>query len=526
MSYTKYGLQSSVIGFDDPFTKIKNLKRTGEGMFFPSQDFKPSKKNLISFIKALGLDFYLHMAMPNDKEIKNFIDIMDNNGIKFFLGNEFGSINGPYTLNTNRYDFSYENVEYAKKSKNFLGLQYDESEHLQLHPKQYLKDIKLFQWANPDGKDNESIFSEIVNNVSKIKNKYNTRMICENVFPTLYHTFAKGGFDLCPKLLKEEYQSIQLATAMGACKQYNRDLFLCIDLWGFDVGNWFTRLWGFPAHSPNEFKNILKLAHYICPHSLFVENIDSLAISTKKGFVLTEFGEIYKEFLNGLAKQDLNYTHKDIICDIAVIHADNGVFSRNGTFDGKGAFGKNTKLKDNECDIFDIFYSLSSKTISPNGTSFWNTEFDKFETGKYPRNEQTIKQLPLLQGVDKEKETSFHTLFYPLNNVLLFDHTASFDDFGTSKLIIAGGDRLSDTTKKDILKAADNGIKVLARKDLINVKHKDIIYCNSFKDDLAQNIIYNYKGKKDEWNIRFKNTELKITNPLKDGNTLEIELDL
>lgn len=85
----------------------------------------------------------------------------------------------------------------------------------------------------------------------------------------MYHACARGGMNPCPKILKDEFQSVQISTAIGAAKQYARKMGICVDLWGQDVGEWFTRVWGFPGHSPGEFKSALELSYLMGPDFIF-----------------------------------------------------------------------------------------------------------------------------------------------------------------------------------------------------------------------------------------------------------------
>src|SRR5690606_11335438 len=45
-------------------------------------------------------------------------------------------------------------------------------------------------------------------------------LISEHVFPVMFHAKARAGMDVCPKIMKESFQSLQLATSLGAAQQY------------------------------------------------------------------------------------------------------------------------------------------------------------------------------------------------------------------------------------------------------------------------------------------------------------------
>lgn len=119
-------------------------------------------------------------------------------------------------------------MEKAKETGKFLGLFYDETEHLQLHPEMYTQNHRQHsdsshpshQWASTEGKNPQDIENNIVEAVRERIQNYggDVSLYTEQVFPVMYHIFARGGFNLCPKVMKEEFQSLQLATALGAAK--------------------------------------------------------------------------------------------------------------------------------------------------------------------------------------------------------------------------------------------------------------------------------------------------------------------
>ena len=58
----KFGLQNSVMGWDDPWypDASRTLMRTGEGQFFVSQDPAPTKQAFIRLLQeTFGVDFLM-----------------------------------------------------------------------------------------------------------------------------------------------------------------------------------------------------------------------------------------------------------------------------------------------------------------------------------------------------------------------------------------------------------------------------------------------------------------------------------
>lgn len=95
----KFGLQNSVMGWDDPWypDASRTLMRTGEGQFFASQDPAPTKQAFIRLLQeTFGVDFLMQHAMPQDERTEDFVRDMEKCGLQYMLGNEFGNINGPH----------------------------------------------------------------------------------------------------------------------------------------------------------------------------------------------------------------------------------------------------------------------------------------------------------------------------------------------------------------------------------------------------------------------------------------------
>lgn len=185
---TLIGIQGSVMGWDDPWhDRLCSIyMRTGERKHFPSQDTKPEVDEFLKLILDLGVDFYLHQVMPEETEINRFIESISNYDIQYFIGNEYGNINKLNDGISNRYDIPEACVGKAKTSNRFLGLFYDETEHLQLHPDIYNdnqpedhKYVKSgYQWTSPERKSLEQIERDLVKAVKKRIAGYGPQVSC------------------------------------------------------------------------------------------------------------------------------------------------------------------------------------------------------------------------------------------------------------------------------------------------------------------------------------------------------------
>src|SRR5690606_41002729 len=67
----------------------------------------------------------------------------------------------------------------------------------------------------------------------------------EHVWPVLFHNFARSGMIPAYKQMKENWSNVWASCAMGACLQYDQELWACIDFWNFNsfAGHSAETLW-------------------------------------------------------------------------------------------------------------------------------------------------------------------------------------------------------------------------------------------------------------------------------------------
>jgi hypothetical protein len=543
------GIQGSVMAFADPWhgeLLSNTYKRTGEGQMFPVQDGAPDSSEFIEMIKAAGADFYVHHPVPEELEERKFVQSIKKENIGFILGNEVGTINTVWKEGTNRYDISSAAVEEAKDSVKFMGLIYDETEHNQLHPDIYFPENPgkpRYQWTDPAGKTLDEIETHIIEAVGKVKKHYGAEvdLYSEQVFPVMYHIFANGGMNLCPKVLKEEFQSLQLSTALGASVQYKRKMGICVDLWGPDVGSWFTRLWGFPGHSAQEFEQALRLAYYYSPEFLFVENIDPLVRYKEGKFQSTEFGEVFERFTKVFVpSHPLPYSYAQAVGETVLIRSDDSHIAESGSFFGLGPFGsKQLRGNDKMDSVFDAFNLLSRGKLPDNGLTFFLPEYT-FPKGLFPATSESITELPRVHGErsspgDNEKTCSWqyiHKLWHPLHNVLVCDHHAGFKDVREAKLIVLAGSRMTDECLKAVLQRTSEGALCISVPWLLPRSHRStrkigrghLLVTENLTDAGIADAADQLLGNPEIWSQRFGNYELHVANPEKDEVSLEFEV--
>ena len=536
------GLQNSVCAFVDPMHSphlSHTLRRTGEGVDMPVQDGAPSKEQFFALLDYYGVDFLMQHVMPGEEEHIAFIkEMLRHQELGFMMANEFSNINLDFVPGTNRGDFSETVAQFARTHPKFLGFLFDETEHLQLHPNVYRRDPNAttrWQWADPTGKTLDEIEDSVTFAVAQDRRRLGSPIYSEHVFPVMYHAFARGGMNPMPKVLKEEYQSVQLASALGAAIQYQTDFGVCVDMWGPDAGPWFSRKWGFPGHSPKEIESGLRLAWHYAPSKMFLENIDPLARFTEKeGFTQTLFGDIFHQFVHDyVPNHPLPYRFDQAFADIAFVRADDALFRKEGTFNGDGMYGsEELSVDSHHISVFKAWSMLSHKTVPEDQIYYCGARYQS-SRAHVPVNDETIGTLPLENGIPVYPGDAVHGLFYPMNGVLAFDERVTYRDLAPTSLLVAAGSRMTAATANAMLRRVSEGATMVAapwlmpndcRKSKTTGSGK-LIISETFAEEDMLDQIKGYLGTKDKWTQRFGDKRLAITNPNGDNISLEFAVE-
>jgi hypothetical protein len=514
--------------------------RTGTGSIVPAQDPTPQPHEFIDAIQELGADFYVHHVLPDlSGHTELFRDAVAR-GLDVCLGNEYGNINGPHEEGTSRFDVPDAAVLEAAASGRLIGLLYDEPEHLQINASQYRKDGFYPHWGATDGltlaQSERTMIDTVTARSAHVRqllernglNADGAPLVSEHVFPVLFHAHARGGMDLCPKIMKESFQPLQLSTALGAAKQYGRRLWICADLWGPDAGSWFTRTSGFPGHSPEEYASALRMGYWMGPSHLFAENVDVLLQYGQGRFRKTEFGEVWEEFTRQYVPSNpLPWGHLDAEADIAFIHADDSNYGQNERLYG------NRELTAGEegLSVFHVWHLLSHGRIPAHGSCLHIPGYT------FPRHKLKAdyppEAFPLPSGVSLPEEERVHPLFQPMNNVLVYDEKVQADRLGQPKLIVVAGTRLSDDTLLAVRNCAENGATVVIASWLVPEAWKSsgrtgsgfwLVTEHFLADGGVKETLQPFIGSGDCWRQRFGNDEVRMYPGDSAGFTLDFEI--
>jgi len=253
-------------------------------------------------LRAHGLEYMFNV------ELSNFVSLLEvTPGV-----NEFDHPDG-----THRWDLRMEWLRPllppAKPGPPALiAVTYDEIEHMILSNNKFASrtaDYDKPYWVNTHGMPLTEAYERLVECALRTRvDHYQGQVLpqTEQVWPDLFHIFARAGWIIGPKLLKEHLSSVVMSIALGAALQYEQDCggFWCSpDLWNYGK---------YPGHSPEALRSALLTAYWLGAETIYVENVDYdgpferhpladpegslLAWKEPQEYVLTNYGRIFRDF--------------------------------------------------------------------------------------------------------------------------------------------------------------------------------------------------------------------------------------
>lgn len=295
------------------------------------------------------------------------------------------------------------------KCPNVVGVCYDEMEHMQLNNNRFMKsgatgDMPAF--ADTTALSLTDAYPLMLKQLKKIKfgyDKYNQRCMVENVWPVMQHIYARAGWTISPKIMKEGWTPVPLAMALGAAVEYERngcDVWLNPDLWF--CGH-------YPGHSTEELRSSLLLSHWTGATGICVENLDYVNIrnpehdpeaaknfdyskalqgkhhrdahgqwgslvffDSAEKYTLTPYGEVLKWYANDYNNQNpVPYTWRDARCKVAIVRFPDSCWGQKGSFFRDHLLGSKIEHSTAATEAwFSIWNQITLGTIPVNGISF------------------------------------------------------------------------------------------------------------------------------------------------------------
>ena len=330
---------------------------------------------------------------------------------------------------THRWDITGNLLESALKNPEFRGVVYDEAEHGQLRRGLNTNDhghatgrIHPY-FAITDGMTLEQAYNAVYESASSVAMGYRRKGVSpmtEDVFPVMLFTFARAGFDIAIKFMKESIDPVYAAIAMGAARQYGTEFCATPDMWGF---NWSLSD-HFPGHPLEELRASLLYAYWIGASKIFVENINGLIErKSENGLVRyepNEYGKVYQWFVKEyVTAHPRPYDFRDIRPEVAIIRFNDSDWGQ-----------KESRFTDN-------LYGAANLQTTPE-TEAW------FQIWSLLTHGQT-QEGAISFNSKRYKEVS-HDFFYPLKDVIVYDQLAGEKQLEGLKLVFLTGVLISPET--------------------------------------------------------------------------------
>ncbi|MCP4643998.1 MAG: hypothetical protein GY851_26380 [bacterium] len=199
---------------------------------------------------------------------------------------------------------------------------YDEAAHMQLSNNKYSNfpkhdyDVPFF--VDTHSLPLEEAYGRLVAECIRIRSDHYGDMVqlnTEQVWPDLFHIFARAGWTATPKLLKEHLNPVVVSIALSAAVQYQDrgcHFWVSPDLW--HCGR-------YPGHPPEALRSALMMGYWLGAECIYVENVDYtgepddatavrktprhpeagprgalLAWNDRDHYTLTPYGEVLRDF--------------------------------------------------------------------------------------------------------------------------------------------------------------------------------------------------------------------------------------
>jgi hypothetical protein len=420
---------------------------------------------------------------------------------------------------THRWDITGKTLEIATKNPEFRGVMYDEAEHGQMRRELNTNggsDSNATHAIHPyfaatDGMTLEQAYDAVFNSAKAVAGNYRSKGVIpmtEEVFPAMIFTFARAGFDIAVKAMKESIDPVYAAITMGATKQYGREFCITPDMWGFD----FTQSDHFPGHPPEELRATLLNAYWIGATRIFVENTRGLIEKkTENGvdrYEPTEYGKVYKWFVKEyVPAHPRPYTFMDIRPEVAILRFDDSDWGQ-----------KESRFTDN-------LYGAVNLQTTP-ATEAWFQIWTLLTHGQTRDGAISFNSKKYI-GVP-------HNFFYPLKDVIVYDHLAGEKELEGLKLVFLTGVLISPQTMKAVRAFVKKGglcisLASLAPADLagksgmISEGSGHWLVVKDFLSDDVSKAVTPFLGKPDEISYHIGKQRLTVKRG-KDSDTISVYL--
>lgn len=497
---------------------------------------------------TLGVDFVVyHLRTPNgtvEDEVRRASLLgrtFEEAGLKVIVNVECANTAKEITTrdgfdwvnqsgNSHLFRFPASVLQTLSQSDAVWGIQYDELEHSQLTRNLSITlrnpGVEMAALSETTGMDFKMADSAVCDSAKALVGELSSNGIqnvySEHVWPVLFHNFARAGITPVYKQMKENWSNVWASCALGACLQYDKELWACLDFWNYNH---------FPGHSAETLWSNLLFAYWLGVDKAYVEAIGNHTYELSNGdynsIRLKERGEVLRRFTKEYVPSNPRpYTFRDFVPEIAIIRFDDTEWGQGPdtyctAVDGDsttyfhwkdwlfGAYNLNTSEESEEW--IKAWHTITHGAVNPNSLS-WN-------------------------AINDYKDEPYRC-FAPANTPVVYDDQVHGKLLKGLKLVFLCGLSIEQHTLKSIGELVENdGLVVVTSKRFAPSKYKDeyssgvktfqdgkgkwIITDNMGSEEL-KGIVNPWLGKNDEITMRFKGDRKITMKILPGGNSLKI----
>jgi len=529
-----------------------------EGGFPQNDDVK-----IMPFLKAireLGAEFIIVIFIPDsvnstpsdrgwkgrEQDFKDLALACREFNLTYFVNQEITNFYKPGTFldkdgndmlahpdKTHRWDITGEVLESALKYPEFRGVLYDESEHGQMRLDYENADYRPFiglcnpYYAVTNGMTIVEAYEAVYNSASAIVRNYRDNGVTpmtESVFPAMLFTFARAGFDPAIKFMKEGIDPVYGAIAMGAARQYGRELCITPDLWGMT---------GFPGHPPEEMRASFLYAYWIGATKIFVEDAGGLLEKKIENDIISyepnEYGKVYQWIVKEhIPAHPRPYTFRDIRPEVAILRLDDSCWGQKGSWLPDCLYGaENLKTTPETAAWFQIWKLLTHGRTLEEGLNYHNLAYNYGKLYEIMKSEYNY-------GKHVEYNGMPHDFFCPLNGVIVYDHLAGEKELEGLKLVFLTGVLISPQTLIEVKKFVEKGGLCISLASLAPSEFKGKLgeipdgsgrwlIVEDFDSDEVRKAVAPFLGKPDEISYNVGDKKLTVKRG-ENNNTIRIYL--
>lgn len=403
-----------------------------------------------------------------------------------------------------------------------IGINCDEGEHLQLHGAQWVLDkppgaVDKPYYMVTDGMTLTGAYDALAARAAWLRAGHYqgaVRMIDEQNWPDLFHIFARAGWTVTPKLMKENFSGPVMAAAMGAALQYaaqGADLWACNDM---------CKWTNFPGWSPQAVRSSLLMAYWLGVSAIFVENMDFAAgpnrhpLADPTGalvdwtdpdhYTLTNYGRIVQDFYKNYAPRNPRpFDWRDYRPRVAIIRLPDG------------CTGPPTSW------LRDRLLGMRNRPADA-ASSEWLKVWPLLTRGAVDARALNLNY------TDVYKNPAVAPFFVPIDSVAVFDHTVHGAVLDSVRCFVVCGQALSRATFDELRRRTAEGAACIIARRLYNQYASgalpgDWLVVDDFAAPAVARKLASYAPYDNVARFRFKNHIVEFR-PTADLDTLEVAI--